>query len=211
MTVAMGWKKKAPLLLAVAVIVVLAAVTVWVRQSRIDGHADDVQAVTDGVPVVNANRNDAESSQSRTPPGRAGTDGRLHGAEMQERVKAAIARRARLRDEMASKAEASKQKAAAAYRAEKVDKTWAAQKETELEGVATSAALAEAKIVPKAFEVDCKTTVCRLNGTFSTLGEAEDWTLYYMSSVGNALPNTVVSKTQNPDGTTSVEIYGHAR
>ena len=210
MTVAMGWKRKAPLLLAVAVIVVLAAVTAWVRQSRIDVRTDGVQAATDGVPAMNANEDDAESSQSRAPR-RAGTDARLRGAAMQERVEAAIARRARLRDEMASKAEASKQKAVAAYRAEKVDKTWAAQKETELSGVATSEALAQAKIVPKSFDVDCKTTVCRLNGTFSTLGEAEDWTLYYMSSVGNALPNTTVSKTQNPDGTTNVEIYGRAR
>ena len=208
MTVAMGWKRKAPLLLAVAVIVVLAAVTAWVRQSRIDVRADDVQAATDHVPVVTGDV--AESSQSDVSR-RAGTDGRASGADAPERVKAIIERRARLREEAASKAEASKQKAVAAYRAEKVDQAWATQKETELSGVATSAALAQAKIVPKSFDVDCKTTVCRLNGTFSTLGEAEDWTLYYMSSVGNALPNTVVSKTQNPDGTTNVEIYGRAR
>ena len=210
MTIAMGWKKKAPLLLAVAVIVALAAVTAWVRQSRIDARADDVQAATDDVRAVSATGDDAKSSQSAASRS-AGTDARLRGAQMEERVNAVIARRARLRDEMESKAEASKQKAVAAYRAEKVDKAWAAQKETELSGVATSAALAEVKIVPKSFDVDCKTTVCRLNGTFSTLGEAEDWTLYYMSSVGNALPNTVVSKTQNPDGTTSVEIYGRGR
>ena len=210
MTVAVSWKKKAPLLLALVVIVGLAAVTVWVRQSRIGVPTDDARAATDVVAAVSATGENAESPQSHASR-RANMDARMSGAEMQERVKATIARRARLRDESASKAEVSKQKAAAAYRAEKVDKAWAAQKETELEGVATSAALAQAKIVPRAFEVDCKTTVCRLNGTFSTLGEAEDWTLYYMSSVGNALPNTVVSKTQNPDGTTSVEIYGHAR
>ena len=208
MTVAMGWKTKAPLLLVVAVIAALAIVTMWVRQSRTDRPADDVQAGADVAPV--SATGDAESSQSRASR-RASMDARMSGAEMQERVQAIIARRARLRDESENKAQASKQKAAAAYRTEKVDKAWAAQKETELSGVATSAALAQAKIVPKAFDVDCKTTVCRLHGTFSTLGEAEDWTLYYMSSVGNALPNTVVSKTQNPDGTTSVEIYGRAR
>ena len=210
MTVATSWKRKAPLLLAVTAIVGLAAVTAWVRQSRIDIRADDVRTVTDSAPAVGTSKDDAGSSQSRASR-RTSTDARLHGADMQERVNAIIARRARVRDEAASKAEASKQKAMAAYRAEKIDRAWAAQKETELSGVATSEALAQAKIVPKSFDVDCKTTVCRLNGTFSTLSEAEDWTLYYMSSVGNALPNTTVSKTQNPDGTTNVEIYGRAR
>ena len=208
MTVAMGWKTKAPLLLVVAVIAALAIVTMCVRQSRVEMPADDVQAGIDAAPA--SATGDAESSQARAPR-RASMDARMSGAEMQERVQAIVARRARLRDESENKARASRQKAEAAFRSEKVDKAWATQKETELSGVATSEALAQAKIVPKAFDVDCKSTVCRLNGTFSTLSEAEDWTLYYMSSVGNALPNTVVSKTQNPDGTTNVEIYGRAR
>jgi hypothetical protein len=33
----------------------------------------------------------------------------------------------------------------------------------------------------------------------------------YMSSVGGDLPNAIVSRVPNPDGTTSVQIYGRAR
>ena len=35
--------------------------------------------------------------------------------------------------------------------------------------------------------------------------------MMYMASVGKALPSSVVSRTPNPDGSTSVEIYGRAR
>ena len=65
--------------------------------------------------------------------------------------------------------------------------------------------------MPKDLRVDCKSSMCRLDSSFATNGQAEDWVLLYMSSVGSALPNAVVSRVPNPDGTTRVEIYGRAR
>ncbi|MEP6634706.1 MAG: hypothetical protein ABJA62_10920, partial [Luteimonas sp.] len=135
----------------------------------------------------------------------------MNAADMREQMKRSIARREQLRADQARQSEAARQKAIATYRAESVDPAWAPQKTAELNQIAALPAIAQAKISPKSLDVDCKRTICRLNGTFASNGDAEDWTMLYMSSVGGALPNSVVTRTQNPDGTTNVEIYGRAR
>jgi len=202
------WKRTWPLVLAMILIAGLAATTVWMRNPGTTLSAAGARDATNAVkPDARVDEGDAfapralRQNQATAPS----------AAQVQQQVKSSLARRARLRDQQARDAATSKQQALATYRAEKIDRVWAAQKETELSGIATSAALVETKIAPTAFDVTCKRTMCRLTGRFSTNSEAEDWTLYYMSSVGSALPNSVVSRTQNPDATTSVEIYGRAR
>ena len=66
-------------------------------------------------------------------------------------------------------------------------------------------------MAPRSLDIDCKSSMCRVGGSFASNGDAEDWVLIYMSSVGSTLPNAVVSRSANPDGTTSVQIYGRAR
>ena len=203
-----GWKKRGPLLMALTVLAVLAAVTLWMRKP-------DGASATTGMGTA-AKDASTPADASNTPPADIASRRRQALAPMStvgthEQVAQSIARRERMRADQARQAEDSRQKAVATYRSERADPAWAPQKENELNTIAASPAIAEAKIVPKSLEVDCKRTICRLNGTFASSGEAEDWIMLYMASVGGGLPNSVVTRTQNPDGTTGVEIYGRGR
>lgn len=207
MAASVGWRKTGPVLAAAILIVGLGAVTVWIRKPANVQSADVLPVKTIGGEAGDGVSGDIVHAGGLHP----NTDAPMNASEMQQQVKQSIERRARLRDQLVRESAAAKQKAVATFSSERVDPTWASGKEAELTGIARSSAIAEAKAAPKTFDIDCKSTMCLLNGSFATNGEAEDWTLLYMSSVGSALPNSVVSRTQNPDGTTSVEIYGKAR
>ena len=116
-----------------------------------------------------------------------------------------------MRREHEARISALREQSAQRYAREQVDPAWAAQKESELQGVASRPAVEVAGASPKSLSADCRSSMCRINGEFESNGKAEDWILVYMSSVGSSMPNSVVSRTRNPDGSMGVEIYGRAR
>ena len=97
------------------------------------------------------------------------------------------------------------------FASEQVDPAWAPQKERELRDVASQETFEVAGANPTSLSIDCRSSMCRLNGEFESNGKGEDWILMYMSSVGSSMPNSIVSRTRNPDGSMRVEIYGRAR
>jgi|SRR5690554_3517081 len=133
-------------------------------------------------------------------PGTAGLAPGDHGA-----------RRAAMRQEQAERTRALREQSAQRFASEQVDPAWAPQKESELTAVASQPGFEVANAQPASLSVDCRSSMCRIDGQFESNGKAEDWILIYMSSVGSAMPNSVVSRSRNPDGSMRVEIYGRAR
>lgn len=125
-------------------------------------------------------------------------------------VRDSVQRRA-ARANSVRKAKDMETKVAAQFAAEKVDPAWAPTKQVDLKKIAELPQITSAVPAPKQMAVDCRSSMCRIEGTFDASGSAQDWTLLYLSSVGDALPSAVVSRVQNPDGTSSVRIYGRAR
>lgn len=194
--------KKAPLIVAAVVIAAVAIGTIIVRRS---GDAAPDQQI--------AQRNqdqDASAPQTAVSPRSAGS-GPSNIVDRRARLHETVARRQEARQEQIKRSNEQRKKAAEAFQREPVDPVWAPKKEVELNSIAAQPAFETAGAVPTDMRVDCKSSMCRLDGSFTTNGQAEDWVLLYMSSVGGALPNAVVTRTPNPDGTTSVEIYGRAR
>jgi len=195
--------RKIPLIVAAVVIAAVAVGTIVARRAgdpasqpdAQDGQALDASAPpsTSAVPVPNAN--------SRP----------LNAGDRQARLQEAVARRQDARKEQIRKSAEQKKKAAEAFQREQVDPAWAPQKEVELNKIAAQPGFEASGAVPKDLRVECKSSMCRLDSSFASNGQAEDWILLYMSSVGSAMPNAVVSRVPNPDGTTRVEIYGRAR
>ena len=194
--------RKTPIIVAAVVIAAVAVGTIVARRSgdiapdqqvAQDNQAQNAPPSTSAVPVRSANPDPRSAADRRT------------------RLQETVARRQDARKEQIRKSAEQRKKAAEAFQREQVDPAWAPQKESELNKIAAQPAFETAGAVPKDLRVDCKSSMCRLDSSFATNGQAEDWVLLYMSSVGSALPNAVVSRVPNPDGTTRVEIYGRAR
>lgn len=122
-----------------------------------------------------------------------------------------LEQRAERREQHAARARELQAQSAARFASEQVDPAWAPAKESELSALAANTAYEEAGAKPSSLTVDCRSSMCRLDGRFESRGQAEDWVMMYMATVGGAMPNSIVSRTQAEDGSTRVEIYGRGR
>lgn len=195
--------RKIPLIVAAVVIAAVAVGTIVARRS--------------GDPASQQGAQDSQAQDASAPPStsaapvRSANSGPLGAGDRQARLQETVARRQDARKEQIRKSAEQKKKAAEAFQREQVDPAWAPQKEVELNKIAAQPGFETAGAVPKDLRVECKSSMCRLDSSFASNGQAEDWILLYMSSVGSSMPNAVVSRVPNPDGTTRVEIYGRAR
>jgi hypothetical protein len=194
--------KRIPLLVAAAVVLVVVAGT-FLQRGR-DGNAvvDEAQ-VPDTAPPTAAL---APTTAARPPAARAGD-----ATKGQDQVTDPAARRSKMREEHAARTRALREQSERRFASEQVDPAWAPQKENALTSLANQPQFDTAAARPRRLDIDCRSSMCRINGEFETGSKAEDWILMYMSSVGSAMPNAIVSRRPNPDGTMRVEIYGRAR
>ena len=187
-----------------ATLVVLAVVAgTFILRGRDHARVDDAMAVggTSPAAVAPAAPPDAHAS-ARAPAG-----GTPPAAAMVDQVE----RRAQLREAHEARTRELREQSERRYASEQVDPSWAPGKESELTGLASQEAFDVAGAKPSSLDIDCRSSMCRINGQFESSTQAEDWILMYMSSVGSRMPNSVVSRRRNPDGSMSVEIYGRGR
>jgi hypothetical protein len=196
----MAKSNKLPLIVAAAVIVVVAAGTVLVRRSSDAPSTPDAGVAATGP---------AAGEQPPRRPGPAAATG--SPAPGPERLERAQERRNQMREEYIARTAELKKNAAETFEREAVDPAWAPQKETDLQAIADAPGFETAGVAPQDLAIECKSSMCRVDGKFASNGEAEDWLLIYMSSVGGNMPNAVVSRSRNPDGSTRVQIYGRGR
>lgn len=97
------------------------------------------------------------------------------------------------------------------YRRESVDARWAAVQEGALQRASTSRQIARTGANPANLDVDCKSSVCRVEADFASRGAAEDWVTLFLLGAGSELPRAVFEHSVNPDRTFHVEITGYAR
>lgn len=198
-------KKAFPFAAAFLVIaLVVAATFIFRSKPPVDG-LDSPLADASSVP------GDGSDAGSGAPLSRPPTSQPLTPAQQKAAMEQAVATRQAARDEFIKKTEASRRNAESAFKNERVDPAWAPAKETELTTIASQGAFETAGVKPRDLSVSCRSSMCRIDGSFATSGQAEDWVLLYMSSVGSALPNSIVSRQQNSDGSTSVVVYGRAK
>lgn len=195
---------KAPLVAAVAVVVAVVVATIIFRGRDMADPDAGVQHPAD--PAVTG---PAAVPASPPPPRAVAADRPRRG--MGAANEAHTERRREMREEYFAKTSAMRDRFAGRFASEQVDPAWAPQKEGELSTIAREPAFDKAQARPTKLDIGCRSSVCRIDGQFESRGSAEDWILMYMSSVGDAMPNSVVSRNRNPDGSIHVEIYGRAR
>lgn len=191
--------------LVAATVVVLAVVAgTFILRGRDQARVDEATAADDSAahaPVARATPPDARAS-ARGPAG---------GATPAEAMVDQVERRAKLREAHEARTRELREQSERRYASEQVDPSWAPEKERELTGLAGQEVFDLAGARPSSLDIDCRSSMCRINGQFESSSQAEDWILMYMSSVGSSMPNSVVSRRRNPDGSMAVEIYGRGR
>ena len=197
----MAGSNRLPLLVLGGVVVAIAAATLVIR-SRADAPPEP------STPVVGA---EAESPADPLAPGAVPAAGRRPATDPERRVEAVAARREDLRARHAARTEEMREQAEKTFASERADPQWSAGKQRELDAITDQPAFAAIGVEPKRLDIECRSSMCRIEGDFASPGQADDWVLVYMSSVGSTLPNSVVTRVPNPDGSSSVRIYGRAR
>lgn len=196
---------KLPLIAAVAIVVAVVAGTFLLRGP---GRADvESQAADGSIAPLDA----APQVQTAAPRPLRQATAATTGRSAEEAVIGHVERRAEMREEQAARTAAMKEQSAQRYASEQVDPAWAPAKVTELNTIAADPAFEAAGVAPADLSIDCRSSMCRIEGQFADAGQAEDWIMLYNASVGGAMPSAVVSRSRNPDGTMRVEIYGRGR
>lgn len=192
-----------PLVVAAVVVVAVIAGTFILRRGEAPGLAD--------VPESTAAAAEDPVAQAPVPAYRGARPARASGEPLEQQVATRLGRQAESRAQHAARIRELKGQSAARYASEQVDPAWAPQKESQLTALASNEGFAQAGAKPSSLSIDCRSSMCRVDGAFETRSQAEDWVMMYMSSAGGTLPNSVVSHTQAEDGSARVEIYGRAR
>ena len=192
-----------PFIAAALVVVAVVAGTFVLRGRDRDVAREDATVV--------AGAGDTEPVPAASAPAPRRTVDPLDRARVQEQMLDHAERRTQRRQEHEARTKALREQSEQRFASEQVDPAWAPQKTAELTALADDAGFEVADAKPQNLSIDCRSSMCRIDGQFETAGKAEDWILMYMSGVGGAMPNAIVSRSHNPDGSTRVEIYGRAR
>lgn len=192
-----------PLVAAVVVVLAVVVATFVFRGRDGTGAGQPDAASPEAAPQPSAQAGAA-------PPRRAGTPAQDR-LGLQESVLDHVEQRAEMRRQHEERTRALREQSAQRFASEQVDPAWAPQKVSALSAIADDPGFEAAGAQPKSLNVDCRSSMCRIEGQFASSGVAEDWILMYMSSVGGEMPNSIVSRSRNPDGSMRVEIYGRAR
>lgn len=190
-----------PLVAAAVVALAVIAGTFLLRRGEVSDPAD--------VPQSTAVVETVAQAPATTNP--AARPARPSGEPLGQQVAARLEGRAQSRARHAARMDELKERSAARYASEKVDPAWAPKKESQLTAIAANKAFEQVGARPTSLSVDCRSSMCRVDGAFETRSQAEDWVMMYMATVGGEMPNSVVSRTQAEDGSTRVEIYGRGR
>jgi hypothetical protein len=104
--------------------------------------------------------------------------------------------------------ERQRQQLEATFAADPPDPVGGPQAELALSDVAVGDAMGSTGIAPKDLQVDCRQSLCKVQGTFDRNGNAQDWSILYLTAAGGQLGSARIIETRQPDGTVAVTIYG---
>ncbi len=96
----------------------------------------------------------------------------------------------------------------ARFAAEHVDPGWAAAQHSTLLEASGAGQIAGLHAQPEHFDVDCKSTTCRVEADFFRHSAAQDWLTLFLMNAGASMYKETYAYSTNPDGTSRVTIYG---
>ena len=77
--------------------------------------------------------------------------------------------------------------------------------------LASSPDIAVSGIEPKSFASDCRSSTCRLSGTFDSRSDAEQWGMLLATGTGKTFRQTRTVVLPTSDGKYELRVYGVRR
>ncbi len=151
-------------------------------------------------------------AQPRAPQndGAADSRGDPTALAMRKLAQHDVARNAR-RKRVQSSVDATNAALAARFMEEKTDPAWSTSKEHRLAELSTSSQINDINATIKNLSINCKSTVCMLNGDFADTSAGDDWFTLYMNNVGAEVPYATYKYVPGKDGRVTIQVYAIAR
>jgi hypothetical protein len=200
-------RSRLPWLLLAAAVAVIAGVTLY-RQVRSvaaqpAGSPENGDATAARMQVRDLSPEQLRALAVRSPAQAGPTTARDMAEMIDKRKRMAEAAQARNRERNAAMV--------GRFAAEKPDPAWSGSHEKALAALQDSEPMRDAGAKAANLQIDCRSTMCRIQGDFPDAGAASNWLQLYMGGVGDQLPVATAHQTRNPDGSVRVEIYGIGR
>lgn len=97
------------------------------------------------------------------------------------------------------------------HRAEPVDPAWAGRAEPTLNQLAASPEIAVSELHPDGLKAECRSSTCRISGTFNSNSDAEQWGMLLVTGTGKTFRQTRTVVVPTGDGKYELRIYGVRR
>lgn len=195
-------KDRLPWIIAVVAVVALAANLIWDR----DGGAGEDKTIAQLTERLDALESGDRGDAGRRPrPGMsAGTNAPAgDGASMLDQM-----REQKTPEQMEAERERQQRELEAAFARDVADPATGPRTENTLVDTISGETMAGTGLKPNDVDIACKKNSCRIVGTFDKMGDAQDWSLFYITAAGgNVLSQTQMVFVPKPDGATEVRIY----
>jgi hypothetical protein len=192
---------RTPLIALGIIVALMAAATIWKTSQTQAPSVMGATAPVDGTAATAQSNAGAAGPRLRQPP-----TPRRDRANAKPLTREQVAQ---VRKERTARAARAYDMARQQFAAQRVDPTWSAKTEQGLQKLTDNAAFAQMGSQPKDVQIDCKSSLCEIQGQFASDREARDWTQVYMTNVGGVVSMGRVRFYPNPDGTTQVRIYAY--
>lgn len=97
------------------------------------------------------------------------------------------------------------------FAGEAVDARWATAKESTILAASKGDQIVALGAQPRELDIDCRTTMCRVQADFPSESSAEDWFTLFSTTLGGEMPKVSFEFSVNPDGSARLVAYGLAR
>lgn len=153
-----------------------------------------------------------ESGDAAAPRARPRAGGRAIGAPYDASAPGGLAamQEQKSPEEMAAERDRQMRELEAQFARDAADPVGGPRTENTLVDTVSSEAMAGTGLKPDDVDIACKKNSCRIVGTFERMGDAQDWSLFYITAAGgNVLSQTQMVFVPTPDGRTEVRIYSN--
>lgn len=198
-----GPRQRLPWTIAAIAVVVMVASLVWNRGSRDGGEAEDasIAELSERLAALES----GDGARSPRPRGPQQVGAAPTGAPMGMQ---GLAREQLTPEQQAAERERQLRELEAAFAADAADPATAPAVENTLVETISGDTMAGTGLKPRDVDIACKSSSCRIVGTFDRMGDAQDWSLFYITAAGgDVLSQTRMVFVPKPDGRTEVRIY----
>lgn len=205
MSNATGSRNRLPWTIAAIAVVALAANVFWGQKERGAAADEELARLNERLdalegpqgPVRGQRQAPLPSGAAHAAPGGTGDTSELLG-EPQTPEEIAAARDRQLRE------------LEARFAADVSDPATGPATESILVDTISGEAMVGTGLRPSNVDIACKQASCRIVGSFDRMGDAQDWSLFYITAAGgNVLSETRMVFVPKPDGKTEVRIYSN--